>query len=406
MVLLTVAWRNIWRNKLRSLIIIASIAIGVFAGIFISAFMKGMTSQRIESAIKTELSYIQIHNPAFRETEDIDLLIDNAQEKCQKIKQIVHVNGLSPRIIIKGMAASAGTSSGVQMLGIDPKEEHHVTNIDQKLISGKFLEGAKRNPVVIGAKLAKTLNLKLKSKVIFTFLDYQGELTGGAFRVAGIFQTANSMFDESTVFVRKTDMQKLTNIPPNTVHEIVVNINDNQAGKLVKSKIVELYPGTETMLWTELQPELAYITQISDIYMYIFVGIILFTLGFGIVNTMLMVVLERIKEIGMLLAIGMNKLRVFNMIVLETVFLSITGGLVGIILGGIVSKYFSVHPIDLALWADSLSSMGWDSLVYTRISFSMLIQVAGMLVLTGILAAVYPARKALKLNPADSLRIE
>ena len=406
MVILIVAWRNVWRNKLRSMVIVAAIAIGVFAGIFVSAFMKGMTKQRVASAIKTELSYIQIHNPKFRELEDVDALISDEQNKCDNIKRIVNVSGVSSRIIINGMAASAETSSGVKLLGVDPKDEQQVTNIDKKIISGRFLEGIKHNPVLIGAKLAETLNLKLKSKIIITFLDYQSELTGGAFRVSGIFQTANSVFDETTVFVRKADLQKLANIPLNEAHEILVNLNDNQADKTVKSKITNLYPKEEVLLWTELKPELAYITQISDLYMYIFVGIILFTLGFGIVNTMLMVVLERVKEIGMLLAVGMNKIRVFTMIVLETVFLSLTGGIIGIVLGGIVSNYFSVHPIDLALWADGLSSMGWDSLVYTSISFSMLFQVAGMLILTGIFAAIYPARKALKLKPADSLRVE
>jgi len=406
MVIWTVSWRNVWRNKLRSLIIITAIAIGVFAGIFTSAFMKGMTDQRIETAIKTEISFIQMHHPKFKEAQDIDALIENENEKLAEISKIEQISGVSSRIVVNGMAASAETSAGVRLLGIDPEREFNVTNINEKIIDGEFFDGIKRNPVVIGEKLAKKLNLKLRSKIIFTFQDYEGNLTGGAFRIAGIYRTANTMFDESTIFVRKADLYKLTVIPENTVHEIVINLDDRLTDKTAKSQIVDLYPNVETKLWTELKPELAYLTEVMGLYMYIFVGIILFALGFGIVNTMLMVVLERVKELGMLLAVGMNKLRVFTMIVLETVFLSLTGGVVGIVLGTIVSQYFSVNPIDLSMWADGLSAIGWDSLVYTSFSFDMLIGITVMVIITGILAAIYPARKALKLNPSDALRTE
>lgn len=406
MVIWTVSWRNVWRNKLRSIIIIAAIAIGVFAGIFTSAFMKGMTDQRIDTAIKTEISFIQMHHTKFKEAQDIDALIENESEKLAEISKIERVSGVSSRIVVNGMAASAETSAGVRLLGIDPAKEFDVTNINEKLIDGEFFDGIKRNPVVIGQKLAKKLNLKLRSKIIFTFQDYEGNLTGGAFRIAGIYRTANAMFDESTIFVRKSDLQRLTVIPENTAHEIVINLDDRFADKTVKSQIVDLYPNVETMLWTELKPELAYLTEVMGLYMYIFVGIILFALGFGIVNTMLMVVLERVKELGMLLAVGMNKMRVFTMIVLETVFLSLTGGVIGIILGAAVSQYYSIHPIDLSMWAEGFSSIGWDSLVYTSFSFDMLIGITIMVIITGILASIYPARKALKLNPADALRTE
>jgi len=406
MVIFLVSWRNVWRNKLRSLIIISAIAIGVFAGVFTTAFMQGMSEQRVEAAIKTEISFIQLHNPKFKEAQDIDALIKNVNEKKQKISEIKNVSGQSERIVINGMAASAETSSGVRLYGINTKDEIKVTNINEKLIEGKFLEGIKRNPVVIGHKLAEKLNLKLRSKIIFTFQDFEGNLTGGAFRIAGIYRTDNAMFDGSTIFVKKSDLQRLTMLPENTAHEIVVNIDNQEADKTVKAEIEKQFTDVETKLWTELKPELAYLTEVMGMYMYIFVGIILFALGFGIVNTMLMVVLERVKEIGMLLAVGMNKMRVFSMIVLETVFLSLTGGIVGIVLGGLVSKYYSTNAIDLSMWSEGLGSIGWGSKVFTSIGFEMLISITLMVIATGIIAAIYPARKALKLNPADALRTE
>jgi len=406
MVIWTVSWRNVWRNKLRSFVIIAAIAIGVFAGVFLTAFMRGMTDQRIETAIKTEISFIQLHNHKFKEAMEIHEHMNEIDSRTTKIENIEGVSGVSSRIVLMGMAASAETSSGVKMLGINPEDEMKVSNIHEKLIDGKFLEGIKRNPVVIGAKLAEKLNLKLRSKVIFTFQDFNGDITGGAFRVAGIFKTANAMFDESTVFVKKEDLARLTVMPENTAHEIVVNLTSHELDKSVKEKIVALNPNVEVQLWTEIKPELAYLTEMMDVYMYIFFGIILFALGFGIVNTMLMAVLERIKEIGMLLAVGMNKKRVFSMIVLETIFLSLVGGVVGIILGGSVAKYFSIYPINLSAWSQGMESIGWDSVVYTSIDAEMITIVTVMIIITGVLASLYPAIKALKLNPADALRTE
>ncbi|RLD83133.1 MAG: ABC transporter permease, partial [Bacteroidetes bacterium] len=378
MVIWTVSWRNVWRNKLRSLVIFTAIAIGVFASVFTTAFMQGMSDQRIESAIKTEISFIQLHNPKFEEAQDINALINKIDEKKKKISEIPNVSGQSERIVINEMAASAETSSGVRLYGINTEDEFKVTNINEKLIEGEFFDGIKRNPVVIGHKLADKLNLKLRSKIIFTFQDYEGNLTGGAFKIAGIYKTSNSMFDESTIFVRKSDLQRLTMIPENSAHEIVVNLDNQEFDKMVKTKIVELFLDTKTKLWTELKPELALFNEVMGMYMYIFVGIILFALGFGIVNTMLMVVLERVKEIGMLLAVGMNRMRVFKMIVLETVFLSLTGGFVGIVLGGLVSQYYSVNPIDLSIWSAGLSKIGWSSLVNTSISFESLIGITLM----------------------------
>ena len=127
---------------------------------------------------------------------------------------------------------------------------------------------------------------------------------------------------------------------------------------------------------------------------------------FGIINTMLMVVMERTKEIGMLMAIGMNKIKVFSMIVFESVMLSLTGGIVGIIIGAISAKFGETHPIDLSIWAQGYQQLGYDAFVYTSLDPEMLINVTVLVILTGIIAAIYPAYKALKNDPADALRIE
>ncbi len=404
--LVSISWRNIWRNKVRSLVIIVSITLGIFAGVFSAAFFKGMADQRIQKVINTELSYIQIHKKGFKQTSDFNDYMPNASELVTEIGKLPQVTGVSKRMIIQSMIASAETASGVLIAGVNPEDEAKVTNINEKIIDGAYFEDIKRNPVVIGQKLAEKLNIKLRSKVVITLQDMDNNITSGAFRVAGIYSTQNNMFDESHVYVRFDDMQALTDFPVEAGHEIAINIENNEVLLPILNSVKEIAPEFEVMSWQELSPEMNYLTEAMDMYMYIFIIIILLALLFGIINTMLMVVMERTKEIGMLMAIGMNKTRIFSMIVFESILLSLTGGVIGILLGSIVSKLGETTPIDLSMWADGYEQLGYDAYVYTSLDFPMVINITIMVIITGIIAAIYPAYKALKNDPADALRME
>jgi len=402
----SISWRNIWRNKVRSLVIITAIALGIFAGVLSAAFFKGMTNQRIQKVINTELSYIQVHKPGFRQTSDFSNFIPDADSITQQIVKLSNVTGVSKRILVQSMVASAETASGVMIMGVDPDMEKKVTTLDTKIIDGEYFDGIKRNPVVIGKKLADKLNIKVKSKVVITLQDLNNNITSGAFRVAGIFSTDNNMYDESHIFIRYDDMARLTGFPETGAHEIAINIDNSENLVSVQNEVENIAQGDEVMNWKELSPEMSYLTEIMDLYMYIFIIIILLALLFGIINTMLMVVMERAKELGMLMAIGMNKRRIFSMILLESILLSLTGGIIGILIGAFASYYFGIHPIDLSMWAEGYQQLGYDAYVYTSVQPVLLFNVAIMVIITGVIAAIYPAYKALKNNPADALRIE
>ena len=407
--LLSISWRNVWRSKLRSLVMSTAIALGVCAGIFSSAFYNGMAVQRIEKGIKTEIGHIQIHRHEFRESIEIGNIIPEAELLAGRIRSIPGVTGTSNRIVIMGMISSAETGSGIKVLGIEPTAERSTTDLHTKLIEGTYFEEEYRppiKPILIGRKLAEKLKVKTGSKVVVTLQDIDNNITAGAFRVAGVFFTVNNSYDEAHAFVRYADLASLTEFPPGAGHEIGIYAKNNDEVAHIREQIQELTPEMEVMTWNELSPELGYLNDFMDLYMYIFIVIILFALLFGIVNTMLMAILERIKEIGMLMAIGMNKLRVFSMIMLEAVFLSLSGGLVGVIAGALLSKYFEKHPIDLSVWGDMYADMGYDPFVYTSLKWPLLINVTALILITGILAAVYPAWRALQNDPANALRME
>ncbi len=402
----SVAWRNIWRNKVRSLVVIFAVAIGLYAGVWSAAFMKGMMNQRIDKVIKTELSNLQVHNPEFRKTSEFTNYMENATSLAEEISKTENVKGASNRIIIQSMVASAETAAGVIIMGVDPEKEPLVTNLNTKIIDGAYFEGIKRNPVVIGKKLAEKLNVKVRSKIVITVQDLENNITSGAFRIAGIYTTNNNIYDESHVFVKYSDLQRITNFPVGAGHEIAISIEDNELLPQVQNEVTALVGELEVMNWKELSPEMSYLTETMGMYMYIFIIIILLALLFGIINTMLMVVMERRKEIGMLLAIGMQKFKIFRMIVVESILLSLVGGIVGIIMGAVVAKIRSNHPIDLSMWAKGYEALGYDAYVYLYLEPTLLINVAIMVIITGIIAALYPALKALKNDPADALRIE
>jgi len=387
-------------------VIIFSIALGIFAGVTSTAFMKGLAEQRIQKVIKTELSYIQVHKEGFRQNSDFKSYIPNALELTSRIAEIPHVTGVSERIIVQAMIASAETASGVLISGIKTEDEQKVTNIQDKIIDGAYFEGIKRNPVVIGKKLAEKLNVRVRSKVVITLQDTANNVVSGLFRVAGIYTTNNNMYDETHIFVRYNDLQKLTSLSPGAAHEIAINIDDNENMQIVESGVKKVATGLEVLDWKALSPEMNYLTEAMDLYMYIFIIIILLALLFGIINTMLMVVMERTKEIGMLMAIGMNKMRIFSMIVLESILLSLTGGVVGIIIGALFAQWKSVDPIDLSRWAQGYEQLGYDAYVYLSLTPMMLINITILVILTGVIAALYPAYKALKNDPAEALRIE
>jgi len=404
--ILAIAWRNIWRNRTRSLVILIAIALGLTAGIFNMAFYRGMVDQRVDTVIRTETSHFQVHHKNYIKNPDKKFIIENAVAYANELLDHKGISAVSSRIIINSMIQSPQTGSGVKIMGIEPDNEMKLTNMYSKVVEGKYLEGVKRNPILIGKKLAEKLKVKLRSKVVITLQDMEGDMTGASFRIAGIYETNNSVYDETTVFVKKADLARVISMDVNNAHEIAVMINSNDSLNIITSDIADKYKCFDVKSWRELMPEVDMAESSLDYSMFIFMIVILLALLFGIVNTMLMAVLERVKELGMLMAIGMNRKRVFSMIMLETVMLSLTGGVVGIGISWILIVYFGYAGVDISAWATAYKSFGYDTLIYTTFSLEATLDVAVMVVITGMLASVYPAFKALKLKPAEAIRID
>ncbi len=407
-----IAWKNIWRNRGRSLVVLVSITLGITGGIFSAAVMKGTGDQRAREAVSRETSHLQIHHPQYIEDNDIQYFIDKEAAIDNRLtrfsKETKSGVAWSARVKFMAMAASAGASAGVMVMGVDPGLEAKVTDIHSLIADscGSWFGEIRGVPVVMGGALVAKLKVKLHSRIVLTFQDMEGNITGAAFRIAGIYHSNNSVYDEMNVFVRRADITPLLGAHSEISHEIAVRMADEGRTGELEAQLKKDFPKLLIRNWKEVDPLLGMVDDLLDLWLYLFMGIILLALGFGIVNTMLMSILERERELGMLAAIGMNKRRIFLMIMLESVLLSLTGGVAGMALSLLLIGWTRHTGIDLSSLSEGFARMGYNPMLYPSLNALFFINITLMVILTGIAASIYPARRALKLSPADAIRNE
>lgn len=405
--IISISWRNIWRNKLRSLIVILAVTLGLFGILFMIAISNGMVVQKIDASINNELAHIQVHDTGFIQDPSLHFFLENSDNIEKEIQAIPGVKSVCSRIKAMAMASTAATGAGIMINAIDPQKEKQVSRIYQYIVDGDYFEKeTKSAQILISQKLATKLKAKLGSKIVITIQHTSGELAYGLFRVSGIYKTSNTMYDEPNVFVKKSDLIALTGFNPENASEIAVLLNNTEDTKQVSGLLKEKYPGLSVLAWNELEPLLAGLSSMMDQMAYLLLIIILIAMAFGIINTMMMAVLERTKELGMLMAVGMNKRKVFIMIMLETVFLALVGTLAGIIVSAVTIHYTGINGINFSRWAEGYEAWGYSALIYPKLYLDFYFGMTFLVVITAIISSIYPARKALKFNPAVAVREE
>ena len=401
--LIKIAWRNIWRNKLRSLVVIISIIFGLLGGIIMIAMSYGLNEERMNNAVDTYLSHIQIHNNSFSEDYNIKHTIDNLNLIEEALNNDERVISYTKRIVLNGMLSNSNGSYGIQVKGVDPDTEIKVTNTYDKIIDGEYFKSKRDNTILVGKKLADRLNLKLKSKVVITFQDENYELTSLLFRVEGIFRSGNSRYDETNVFVKNISIIK--NLPRfSGYHEIPILLNDINLRGEVKKDLIPISTNNIVEGWDDISKELAYANEMLAAVLYIFMMIILSGLSFGVINTMLMAILERKKEIGMLMSIGMERYKIFLMIFMETIFLSMIALPFGLILSYVIVEYYSVVGIDLSIVEAGLENFGVGTRLYFKVPNEEYFIVSFMVLIISIVSSIFPSIRALKINPVEATK--
>lgn len=398
------AWRNIWRNKMRSTIIILSIAIGLFAGIAVLALYKGMMKSRVRNVIYAEVGHLQVHNNRFTKDYEPRYVVSNGVKVLKTVRNMTEVKLAAPRSITMGMLATPTGSAGVQINGVIPDLEYPISQLRKKIINGKPFDPAKENEIMVGQRLAKKMKLKPRSKLVLTFTDTSGNMVSSAFRVVAVYKSDNAPLDEKNVYVNIKELNVLLGIP-NSFQEVVILLRNDADVNKIQQELQQQFPAYQIESWREISPETDLMVKTVDQYSYIIMFIIMFALAFGIINTMLMAILERTREIGVMMALGTNRIKIFLLIFLETTFLTLVGTPVGIFIGWGTIAYFNKCGLDLSgMGQEMMNSFGFGTMIYPEFPTDKLTGVLLIVIGTALISCLFPAVKALKLQPAEALR--
>lgn len=401
--ILKIAWRNIWRNRLRSLVVIGSILIGIWAGVYVSGFSYGLNEQRTQSVIEERISHIQVHNPQWKKEAKLEYEIKQPNKLQAYLAKSSEVKHSSHRVILNGMLGSAHYSTGIRIQGVEPHAEDQLTGLKERVDSGQYFSSKTRNPILIGEALAEKLEVKPGSKVVLTFTDEEGTILSGAFKVDGIYSDLSPQVEKSLVYVQNKDLVNILG-RDELVHEYAIYLKGPAQMDAFKNEVQSAFPELSVETWKELSPELGYANELMSTMLYVIIGIIMLALCFGIINTMMMAVLERRKELGMLMGVGMSKTRLFLMIMFETLMLSLIGGPLGILLGYLSIKLSQQTGLDLSSFGEGLGEYGIESVIYPSLMPAFYFGTGALVMGITLIAAIWPARRALKLNPVEAIR--
>ncbi len=394
------AWRNIWRNKTRTTVFLLAAFFGFAMALFTLNLMKSISQQRLDDAKNLQTSDLQIHKMGFQDDKDITIFIPNAENVIQKVKENANVDVVAKRISTNAVAASPENSIGCEIKGVEPTTEREISVVQDFLVEGSYLSTDMRMPILISKKTADKLKLKLKSKIIITLKNTQEEIVGGSFRVAGIFATPSTPFDENTVIVNYTDLQELGSI--SEPQEIAIKIKD-------PTKLIETQSGIQETLsaeyevnnWKELLPELNAFDAFINMVGVLFTIITILGLGFSLMNIMNMIVQERTHEIGMLRAIGQSRYNIFSMLLKEAGLLMSVGAISGIGLGVLLISIAGKYGVPIS---SGLDMLGIRPVMYPKLNPEIIVMVIVVAKVLTLIIASIPAYKAMKTKPNAALR--
>ncbi|HMQ08512.1 MAG TPA: ABC transporter permease [Saprospiraceae bacterium] len=397
-------WKNIWRNTLRSGVVMSAVATGIWALVFILGFSQGMVSSYINVSIENRTSHIQIHHPEFVDDPEMDFIIKESYDIMEEMAQMEEVKMISHRLLAHGLVSTAAGGQGAVIRAVDPLRESQLTRLDEKIIDGEYLDGNRRNPVLISQGLARKLGVSMDQHVVINIQSKSGDLVAGRFRITGIYGTGNPRLDDVQIYVRYDDLSRLGEMDDRAAHEIAISLVDLAKVEDLKERISLMYPQYSVRTYEEISPDLAMYNEQIKTSMSIVITVIMLALLFGIINTMLMAVLERSKELGMLMAIGMNRIKLFIMIMMESLFMCSIAVPVGLVLGYSTMSILGKRGIDLSNWASGLEQFGMQSIIKPELSTMVYVEIVIALVLTSLIAGIYPALKAIRTQPVEALR--
>ena len=401
-ILTTLAWRNLWRNYRRTLIMLTAIVLGVWAMILFSALLSGMLTEMVRSGLKVLPGEVQIHHPSYRDDPSIVNSISEPQGRLLDRLNQPPVAAWSSRIKVPGMISSERDNRGVLLLGVDPKGEIALGFDPSSITQGRFLLSTDDKGIVIGQKLADRLQTNLGKRIVIMSQNPANDVADRGIRIVGIYRARLQSTEELNVYMGRTTLQSMLGVDQ-LITEVAITANSYATVDQWWPSIADAAgPELATEPWTLIDPYLGTMLSIQGTMNLVIMIIIFLALSFGLVNTLVMAVFERIREIGLMMALGMRPQWIMYQVLLESLMLLGLGLLIGNLLA--VATILPLESgIDISIVAEGLEMYGMGSTLYPVLGLSDMLMSTAVVLVLGLLASLLPAWRASRYNPIEAL---
>ena len=396
------AWRNLWRNHRRTLIMLLAIAVGVWAMIFMTALMRGMVDDMIRDGINTLPGHVQIHNPEFRDDPSIDNSLAEPGPDLLSALGSQEVTGWTSRVRVPAMISSERDSRGVTLLGVDPSGEIALGFDTASIVQGRFLTGPNDKGLVVGKKLLERLETDLGKRVVVMSQDPDNNVADRGFRIVGVYEAKLASLEEVFIYTGRATVQSLLKMD-GLVSEIAIRGPDYRDVEKLLTTVKNASPaGVEVLPWMELDSYLGMMMGVMDGFVLVWIIVIFLALSFGLVNTLMMAVFERVREIGLIQALGMRPTAILYQVLMESVMLLLLGLVIGNLLA-LASILPLKDGIDISVVAQGMEMMGAGSMLYPALTIHDMVMANSVVIVLGLITSLLPAWRASQYKPVEAI---
>ncbi|MDQ7798889.1 MAG: FtsX-like permease family protein [Candidatus Edwardsbacteria bacterium] len=401
--ILKLALRNIFRQKRRTVFTVLTMVGGFTLASLSIGIADGSYNHLIDVFTRTQTGHIQVHQGDYLDKPSLYKTIDGYQEVGEKIQHVKGVEAWSPQIFAPGLASFNDKSSAVQMIGIDPQRESATTNFDKKVKQGKLFPAQAGHWAVIGKGLARTLNADIDSQVVIVSQAADGSMANDIYTICGIMDSGDEMSDRTSLYLHITDMQELM-VLEGRVHQISINVSNIKKVPAVTRRIREASAGRglDVEPWQEVAKTFYRSMQADKQGNVVFHIIIMLIVSIGVLNTVLMAVLERTREYGVLKALGTQPGQIFRMVVIEVMAMTAISLVVGSLLGLLANYIFSIYGFNIP--PTEVGGIVMDTM-RSEINAQSFYTPALLVFFSALLVSLFPARMASKIQPARAMRL-
>ena len=404
-----IAWRNIWRNPRRSLLTASAIVFACILLIFMVSLQTGSYEVIINTAVRLETGHIQVQAPGYNDKPEIRKVVRHPNEVSDLFDKNAEIEAIAFRANAFSLVSSKERTYGVLIVGVDPDRESKISPVPNAMQRGAYLAEKDRNVVVIGNLLAKNLSVDVGSELVILGQAYDGSVAANVLTVKGIFRTGQPDFDRSALHIPLASFQETYGMGE-AVHKIVVMGKDlKKVDALARSIGSDLRQRPQSrkldvLTWNELMPGLEQAIRVDMVSAWIFYSILIVVVAFSIMNTFVMAIIERTHEFGVLVAVGMKRVRLVGLVLLESAFLTILGIIVGILLGVGITYYFQVHGIDISGTEDLFAQYGLPSVLRPKLTVGSILSGPLIICAVTLLTAAFPTFRILRLQLVRAMR--